>query len=37
MFWVVPRVTIPKLINFKSEAAKWCHHIPELIVKYWKE
>jgi hypothetical protein len=37
MFWVVPRVSIPKLIRFETEAAKWHRRIPQLIVQYWKE
>lgn len=37
MFWMVPQVTMPKLIRFEPEAEKWHRRIPALIVKYWKD
>ena len=37
MFWLVPQVTMPKLIRFAAEAAKWHKRVPALIVEYWKD
>ena len=35
MFWLVPQVKLPKLITFNTEAKRWVHKLPELIVKHW--
>ena len=37
MFWMVPQVTMPKLIRVEPEAKKWHRRLPALIVKYWKD
>jgi hypothetical protein len=37
MFWLVPKVQMPKLIRFADEAAKWYGQLPELILKNWPD
>lgn len=37
MFWLVPQVKLPKLINFDKEAGRWYNKLPRLILKNWKD
>lgn len=37
MFWLVPKVQMPKLIRFAEEAAKWYGQLPDLILKNWPD
>lgn len=37
MFWLVPQVKMPKLINFEKEAAVWFNRLPGLILSEWRD
>lgn len=37
MFFLVPQVKMPKLINFEAESIKWFNKLPDEIIKNWKE
>lgn len=37
MFWLVPRVQMPKLIKFAQASAHWHNRLPSLILKNWPD
>lgn len=37
MFFLVPQVKMPKLINFEQEAKLWHSRLPDLILREWRD